>query len=214
MADEFQMSTGQAHELALAFGRNGWANLDVKKLSEGDLLARLLLVVRGKAEVKPFEQVLPAAAPAALAKLPHVPDGEVFELTLDGDAPENQPLQMVRSDGYGKVEKWWHNGHIVQGTQTRRFKWVAVGHCRNFDAVEKALAPHGKIPEGQWREAVKEKFQPDGVYPRGIARASWLNSRSSALFPYVDADGDSRFLQIDGAFLDYWRWLVEVSESA
>lgn len=52
MGDKFTMTTGQAHELAMAFGRNGWTNADVKKMSEGDLLAKILPVVRGGAEVK------------------------------------------------------------------------------------------------------------------------------------------------------------------
>lgn len=46
------MSTGQAHELAMAFGRNGWNSADIKKLSEGKKLERVLSVIRGKAEVK------------------------------------------------------------------------------------------------------------------------------------------------------------------
>ncbi|MBI5023140.1 MAG: hypothetical protein HZC05_03195 [Candidatus Magasanikbacteria bacterium] len=54
MSDEFKMGTGQAHELALAFSRSGWTNADVKILSEGDMLVRLLPVIRGQAEVKPL----------------------------------------------------------------------------------------------------------------------------------------------------------------
>lgn len=50
--DKFEMGTGQAHELAMAFGRNGWNNADIKKLSEGKTLERVLSVIRGKAEVK------------------------------------------------------------------------------------------------------------------------------------------------------------------
>lgn len=45
------LDVGQANELKLAFRRNGWTNEDVKKMSEGDLLAKLLPVVRGRAEV-------------------------------------------------------------------------------------------------------------------------------------------------------------------
>ncbi|MFA5128472.1 MAG: hypothetical protein WC445_00740 [Patescibacteria group bacterium] len=60
MSDEFKMTTGQAHELAMAFGRNGWTNADVKKMSEGNLLTQMLLVVRGQAEVK-----MPSSAVAA-----------------------------------------------------------------------------------------------------------------------------------------------------
>ncbi len=52
MEDKFTMSTGQAHKLAMAFGRNGWTNADVKELCGGDLLAQILQVVRGEAEVK------------------------------------------------------------------------------------------------------------------------------------------------------------------
>jgi hypothetical protein len=52
MDDKFTMSTGQAHELAMAFGRNGWTNADVKKLTMGGTLARILSVVRGEAEVR------------------------------------------------------------------------------------------------------------------------------------------------------------------
>ena len=37
-----------AIELAMAFGRNGWTKGDVKSLSEGDILARLLPVIRGQ----------------------------------------------------------------------------------------------------------------------------------------------------------------------
>jgi hypothetical protein len=48
MGDKFEMSTGQAHELALAFGRNGWTNEDIKKLSEGNMLARVLDHILGK----------------------------------------------------------------------------------------------------------------------------------------------------------------------
>lgn len=209
MGDMFQMSTGQAHELALAFGRNGWTNADVKKLSEGDMLVQLLPVVQGKAEVRMFGE----AAPANLtrpSKLPHYPDGEVFALTLNGDALENQPLQMVRSDGYGSG--WRYNGPTVKGTQTRRFKWVAIGSCRTFDEVLQKLKPHGKIPEGQWREAVKEKFQHDGVRARGIADASWVDPGGRATFLYVDSNGRSVFCWSDRGFNGRWRWLVEVSE--
>lgn len=143
-------------------------------------------------------------------KLPHVADGEVFELTLDFDAPKNQPLQMVRSDGYDG--NWRHNGPTIKGVQTRRFKWVAVGYCRNFDELREKLAHHGRIPEGQWREAVKTKFQHDGVHARGIADASWVGPYARAHYPCVRSGGDSGFGGIGFNFDDDERWLVEVSE--
>lgn len=45
------MTSRQASELDFAFERNGWTAEDVKKVSAGNTLASLLLVVRGVAEV-------------------------------------------------------------------------------------------------------------------------------------------------------------------
>ena len=45
------MTSRQASELDFALERNGWTPEDVKKVSGGDLLAKLLLVVRDRAEV-------------------------------------------------------------------------------------------------------------------------------------------------------------------
>ena len=45
------MTSRQAAEFDFALERNNWTAEDVKKMSEGDMLAKLLLVVRGRAEV-------------------------------------------------------------------------------------------------------------------------------------------------------------------
>lgn len=64
------MTSRQASELDHAFERNSWTSEDVKKVSGGDLLASLLLVVRGRAEVvvksifTPLRTVKVAAQPA------------------------------------------------------------------------------------------------------------------------------------------------------
>ncbi len=142
-------------------------------------------------------------------------DGEVFELTLDGDAPENQPLEMVRQAGYDNWQEWEHNGPAVKGRETRRFKWVYIGYQPNLDAVRAALATHGKIPEGQWREAVKKMFKHDIWRPCGIADPSWEPPRfggSIPYCPYISSDGSSRFKWVIDGFPDHWRWLVEVNE--
>ena len=140
----------------------------------------------------------------------HYPDGEVFEMTLNGDAPENQPLEMVRRDGY--TGDWKHSGPKVKGIETRRFKWVAVGYQPNLEAVRVVLASHGKIPEGQWREAVKQMFEPDGEYPRGVADPSWRGPSSDADFPCVGRGGVSDFGWAGSGRSGDWRWLVGVSK--
>lgn len=148
----------------------------------------------------------------ALHAIPPYPAvGEIFELTLDGDAPENQPLEMVSRDGYDHPELWSHNGERVVGVQTRRFKLVEVGFCKNLDEVKEKLAPHGTIPEGQWREAFKKRFRkPDGKGPIGFADSSWVDPRAFVYFPFVDADGGSLFYWADYDFYADWRWLVGV----
>ncbi len=67
-------------------------------------------------------------------------EGLIFELTLDGDAPTSNPIAMVHSDGYSQHERWRHAGTRVTGKQTRSFKLVSVGYCRDLDEVRQKLA--------------------------------------------------------------------------
>lgn len=131
-----------------------------------------------------------------------------FELTLDGDAPENQPLEMVRLDGYDP-QNWKYQGTPVKGKQTRRFKLVSVGPCTNFTEVQEKLKPHGEIPEGQWGNAFKKKFpKMDGNGPIGVADLSWVDPHGCAYFPFVLAGGASHFRWAAYRFGGRWRWLV------
>lgn len=135
--------------------------------------------------------------------------GESFELTLDGGAPENQPIEMVMRDGYGNG--WKHKGPTVKGRQTRTFKLVQVGHCRNFDEARHKLGSHGKIPEGQWRNAFKAAYPiTDGNEPIGVADPSWEDLLGGANFPVVRSRGPSRFLWVGYSHCVDWRWLIEV----
>ena len=151
-------------------------------------------------------------AHATAKKVPHPPVGEVFELTLNGDAPENQPLAMVaNSDSDCSPRNWTHNGSVVKGVASHHFRLVAVGYQRNLGAVIKALAPHGKIPEGQWREAFKASFASNGIHPVGIADPSWTNPSFGAVFPCVRSNDDSSFYWAGERLSSYWLWLVEVA---
>jgi len=128
--------------------------------------------------------------------------GVPFELTLDGDAPETQPLAMVEADGYNP-DGWKHNGKIVVGKQTRRFKLVQKG-----GSWGEIGAVTGKEVEGQWRNAFKATYpEPDGNGPIGVRDASWVHPRGYTAFPCVDHNGDSRFGWVDD-FPDHWRWIV------
>ena len=50
--NELMLDVSQAAELKLAFRRNGWNNAQIKTLSEGDILAKVLKVITGQAEIK------------------------------------------------------------------------------------------------------------------------------------------------------------------
>lgn len=152
-----------------------------------------------------------------IARIRHYADGKAFEMTLDGDAAENQPIEMVRRDGYDKPSEWKHKGATVKGTQTRKFVWVSVGYQPNLDAVRAVcleaagkLGLNGRIPEGQWREAIKQMFHHLGQYIRGIADPSWEYPGGGIRFPYVGSDGRSCFYWGDYGYGEAWRWLVEV----
>lgn len=132
--------------------------------------------------------------------------GEVFELTLDGDAPENQPLQIVKDCGY--AGKWRHNGRTVKGKQTRRFKFAQAGYQPNLDGVKATLPASGSV-EGQWIKAFKAVYsRPDGNGPIGIADASWVSPGGGARFPFVDTGGGLLFGWAGHDLGGRWRWLV------
>ncbi len=57
MSDDLMLDVGQANELKLSFRRNGWkTNEEIKRLSEGSLLAGVLSVLNGTAKIKPITE--------------------------------------------------------------------------------------------------------------------------------------------------------------
>ena len=137
---------------------------------------------------------------------------EIFELTLDGSAPENQPLEMVRADGCDP-RGWKHDGPTVKGTESRRGKLVSVGYCRGWQELERKLKAHGELPEGQWREAFKARYPTlDGNGPIGFADRSWSVPSERRFFPYVSSAGESSFYWFDDGVHGFWRWFVLVAE--
>ena len=151
---------------------------------------------------------------SGVCKLPMVPayppDGEAFELTLDGDAPENQPLQIVRDWGYDS-SKWRHKGPKVKGKHTQRYQLVRAGYMyqSNLDEAKAALPGSGTVVEGQWINAFNAAYpQPDGNGPAGIADASWLDPNGVPCFPMVNSKGFIQFRWARSGLVANWRWIV------
>ncbi|MBI4118766.1 MAG: hypothetical protein HY452_00705 [Parcubacteria group bacterium] len=157
-----------------------------------------------------------ARAVHAIIDAQYPDDGVEFELTLNFDAPEADPIGMVRGDGYGEPEKWRFTGAKLYGIHTKRFKLVRVGYCCGPDEVRERIAGYGPIPEGQWREAFKAAFpKPDGNGPVGFAGSSWVYPNGYAGFPIVYSDGLSCFFRwADGGLGGDWRWLVPASKAS
>lgn len=153
-------------------------------------------------------------------------DGEVFELTLDGDNYANSPLEMVRRDGFGYLVEsdWRHSGPTISGRQTCHGKLVSIGFCENFSEVRPRLVVHGTLPEGQWREAFKAKFHNPGREGHiGFADPSWFCSygftdkfgtdwSACRRFPFVYPDGHSNFHSIYSSCSERWRWFVLITK--
>ena len=139
------------------------------------------------------------------------PVGEVFELTLDGDAPENEPLEMVNEFGFNP-SGWQYIGAAVSGRETRRFQFVQVGYCSTVERVKDKIGPYGKVPAGQWINAFKAAYpEPDGQGPVGFADASWVSADGRANFPYVASVGFLHFNYGGHVRGEDWRWFVQVS---
>jgi hypothetical protein len=147
--------------------------------------------------------------------------GEVFELTLDGDAPENQPLAIAReAPGFSEGD-WRHIGKTIKGIQTRKFMLNRLDEdCYDLDELRQKLAARGKTPEGQWLKAFKAKYPyPDRDGPVGakaivgVADPSWVSPNGIVFLPCVRTDdGCLSLISTPSVFLEGERWLVEVEE--
>ena len=146
-----------------------------------------------------------------LCSLPVPADYEEFELTINGDKVD--PLMMVRQDGYSNWEQWEFRGPRVYGIQTRRFKLVRPGHCRDLAGVRRKA---GKLTDGQWREAFRQKYpRPDGRDSIGFAGSEWVDSNGFFNFPYLCGGSVwwcSDFHWAPTGFHEGWRWLVEMGK--
>lgn len=148
--------------------------------------------------------------------------GETFELTLNGDAPENQPLEMlirfIEKEGCSPKKDAGHRGPLVRGCATSRFKLVQIGSCSTFAEVRRKLITHGEIPEGQWLMAFMNAYpSTDHGGAIGIADASWKIAWGGSFFPSINTFDGSMFFKsiytdIFLEFEEYWRWLVKVKE--
>ena len=135
--DTFEMSTGQAHEFAMACGRNGLTHADVKKICEGATLADFRKVVRGHASIVVAQHVIDLDAE------PFVPDGwSVDEHRKDGQFTWDSAKTGLYLSKAQKSGKW------VEGNKLR--KELAERPVFNANLLDYLLKHPHLIPE-EWK---------------------------------------------------------------
>jgi len=135
--NDLMLDVSQAAELKLAFRRNGWNNAEIKTLSEGDILADVLKIIKGLAEIKMLEHLIDCDA------LPFVPDGWSIDEHKKGGLFKFDPSKifLYLSERQKKGE--------IGGYDLR--KELNGSRVMNANVLDYLLAHPGLIPEG-WKD--------------------------------------------------------------
>jgi len=134
--NDLMLDVSQAAELKLAFRRNGWNNAEIKTLSEGDILAGVLKVIKGQAEIKIIESLIDCDAN------PFIPAGWSVEEHKKGG-----PLKFDPSKISLYLSKKQKKGSI-EGNDLR--KELANQPVLNANVLDYLLAHPELIPE-EWK---------------------------------------------------------------
>ncbi|MEK7646965.1 MAG: hypothetical protein AAB378_01150 [Patescibacteria group bacterium] len=146
MADTGRMlDVGQANELKLAFRRAGYTNAEIKKLSEGDLLADLLPLIRayGKPMVAMSQHLIDCDAVPMIPKGLHIEEKDQLagrvrgQITFD---PTKITLYLSEKQ---------QNGRIIEGHKF--LKELANKAVYTANVLDYLLAHQELIPES-WKD--------------------------------------------------------------
>jgi len=137
MSDRFVMSARQAAELDLAFERNGFNASEVKRLSEGDVLADVRNVILGYSEIKPIENIINCDAD------PFLPSGwEIEEHKKSGKFVWNPSCVQLH------LSPNQQNGKVIVGHKLRTE--LAGKPVLNANVLDYLLVHPHLIPE-EWK---------------------------------------------------------------
>ena len=130
------LDVSQAAELKMAFRRNGWNNAEIKTLSEGDILADVLKVVKGQAEIKMIERLIDCDVN------PFIPNGWSVEEHKKGGLFKFDPSKISFYLSK-KQKKGTISGHDLH-------KELANKPVMNANVLDYLLAHPELIPE-EWK---------------------------------------------------------------
>lgn len=133
------MGTGQAHELYLAFLRNGYTAADVKWLTKGDRLGQVHPFVRGRAEISVVRHVVDLSAD------PYSPNGWAIEEHRKGDTSFEWNPDLITFHLSEKQK----GGKTIEGNKLRKeLKDLPVFNANLLDYL---LKNPNLIPE-EWKK--------------------------------------------------------------
>lgn len=136
---KLMLDVSQAHELKLAFRRNGWTNADIKALSEGKFLADVLKLMKGQLEITPKKHLIDTDA------TPFVPPGMSVEKHI------GHGLWQWNPDIIGLFLSKEQEKNYQVGTKLREVIEVLKGKIvLNANILDYLLAHPSLIPE-EWK---------------------------------------------------------------
>ena len=163
--NDLMLDVSQAAELKLAFRRNGWNNAEIKTLSEGDILADVLKVIKGQAEIKIIERLIDCDS------APFIPNGwSVEEHKKSGFFkfdPAKISLYLSKKQKKGSI-----GGHDLR-------KELSDKPVMNANILDYLLAHPELIPE-EWKGkyiffwGTIYRLSDGGLYVRCL---DWLGSK-------------------------------------
>lgn len=136
---DLMLDVSQAHELKMSFRRNGWTNAEIKTLSEKNLLADILQVVKGQAEIRFKEYLIDCR------KTPFIPDGLFIVEHRKFDSFKLNP-SYTKLDLSRRVKNM-----SLSGVDMRKYlakKWVMNANILDF------LIDHPNLIPENWKNKV------------------------------------------------------------
>ena len=136
--NELMLDVSQAEELKFAFRRNNWTNANIKTLSEGDFLGKVLEVMKGLAEIIYPEHLIDCDAD------PFIPEGWTIEEHKKGGMFKFNPRDISLY-----LSKKQQKGNSIEGNKLR--KELADQPVLNVNVLDGLLKHQELIPE-EWKD--------------------------------------------------------------
>lgn len=197
--NDLMLDVSQAAELKLAFRRNGWNNAQIKTLSEGDILAKVLQVITGQAEIKLIsEPIRNWREDAGIIYFSVVSDGTtgeewIIRLESKGYRVSDYTKSLLRSANFKPTNGITTEIAVLKGMMFKAADRITKKIRKNAEG-RKFFAPNTEVAC-----LIREMFTDEEIKAMGL---SWIVTMHE---PIKDSDGALRLLLVfrnsDGSWL-------------